>query len=175
VASIDAATGAIRTLRRTERRMARIEPRHPELDSAAGIDSHYGDLEEIERQERGADAARVSLPERARPSMERAAKRAFLQAMELGADPWGDVVAAVLAVSHEAEQADPADQQDWRSTKVEHLSLDRRSRNCVLATDARTVGDLAAMTDGELMRIPNLGRRSLDEIRGAISALQTGP
>jgi len=53
------------------------------------------------------------------------------------------------------------------------LDLDRRSRNCVLSTDAQTVGDLDDMTDGELIRIPNLGRKSLDEIRAAIAALQT--
>jgi len=176
VASIDAGTGAIRALRRTERRMARIQPGDPRLDSATGIDSHYPDLDEIERQERDADAARASVPDRrdgAQPTMERAAKRAFLEAMELGGDPWADVVAAVLAASVEKPAVPSSEGQDWRSVRIEHLDLDRRSRNCVLSTSARTVGDLDAMTDGDLIRIPNLGRRSLDEIRAAIAALQT--
>jgi len=178
VASIDTGTGAIRALRRTEHRLARIEPRHPRLDSTTGIDSHYSELDNIEREEREADAARASGPERqdgARSAMERAAKRAFLEATELGGDPWGNVVAAVLAASAEKPRQSPSERQDWRSVKVEHLDLDRRSRNCALSTSARTVGDLDAMTDGELIRIPNLGRKSLDEIRAAIAALQTRP
>lgn len=179
VSGIDASTGAIRALRRTERRLARIEPRHGTLDTSMGVDRYYSDIDEIERQVLNAIeiAPNGDAPDRGGVLMRQAAKRAFLDAMETGADPWGDVVRAVLAnvpAPVTASDAVPAPARtDWRNVRVEHLDLEVRARNCVLSTRVRTAGELDAMTDSELIRIPNLGLKSLEDIRSAIARIQT--
>jgi Bacterial RNA polymerase, alpha chain C terminal domain len=45
------------------------------------------------------------------------------------------------------------------------VELSVRSYNCLQAAGLQTVGQVRAMTDKELLRLPNLGRWSLHEIR----------
>lgn len=47
---------------------------------------------------------------------------------------------------------------------IEDLELTVRSTNCLKAEDIHYVGDLVQRTDTELMRTPNLGKKSLTEI-----------
>jgi len=51
------------------------------------------------------------------------------------------------------------------STPVEMLGLQNRSKNCLVMNGYRTVGDVWKATDAELMMSPNMGRKSLHEIR----------
>ena len=48
---------------------------------------------------------------------------------------------------------------------IEELQLNARSVNCLKAEEIHFVGDLVQKTDAELLRTPNLGKRSLTEIR----------
>ena len=60
--------------------------------------------------------------------------------------------------------ATPLDQ----ATPVNELPLSVRSYNCLRAAGLKTVGQVRAMTDEELLRNQNLGKRSLREIRELI-------
>ena len=48
---------------------------------------------------------------------------------------------------------------------IEELQLNARSVNCLKAESIHYVGDLVQKTDAELLRTPNLGKRSLTEIQ----------
>ncbi|MBL8350125.1 MAG: DNA-directed RNA polymerase subunit alpha [Burkholderiaceae bacterium] len=52
---------------------------------------------------------------------------------------------------------------------IEELALSVRSSNCLKAQNVNRVGDLVQRTETELLRTPNLGRRSLNEIREALA------
>ncbi len=53
---------------------------------------------------------------------------------------------------------------------IEELELGVRSYNCLKRVGIETVGDLVAKSDRDLASIPNFGRKSIDEIRVALSA-----
>ena len=53
---------------------------------------------------------------------------------------------------------------------VDDLDLTVRSSNCLKAENIYLVGDLVQRTETELLRAPNLGRRSLNEIKDALAA-----
>ena len=52
---------------------------------------------------------------------------------------------------------------------VEDLELTVRSANCLKAENIRCLGDLVQYPESELMRIPNLGRKSLNEIKAVLA------
>lgn len=52
---------------------------------------------------------------------------------------------------------------------VEDLELTVRSANCLKAENIRCLGDLVQYPESELMRIPNLGRKSLNEIKSILA------
>ena len=173
VANIDPGTGSIRALRRTGRRIARVEPFHPGLDLHRGINAGRPDVETVEALDKQATRRGVGRNGSQRDGIEQAAKRAFLSAMESGRNPWPEVVTAVLADVDQHPSTWSHGLRKWSDTLVEHLDLDNRARNCILSTEAGTVADVAAMTDEDLLRIPNLGRRSLEGIRAAIATIQS--
>ncbi|WP_119343915.1 DNA-directed RNA polymerase subunit alpha [Facilibium subflavum] len=52
---------------------------------------------------------------------------------------------------------------------VEDLELTVRSANCLKAQNIRYLGDLVQYPESDLMRIPNLGRKSLNEIKSVLA------
>lgn len=52
---------------------------------------------------------------------------------------------------------------------VEDLELTVRSANCLKAQNILYLGDLVQFPESDLMRIPNLGRKSLNEIKSVLS------
>jgi DNA-directed RNA polymerase subunit alpha len=52
---------------------------------------------------------------------------------------------------------------------VEELELTVRSYNCLKREGVDTIGQLATMTEEELMNIRNLGMKSVDEIRSKLT------
>jgi DNA-directed RNA polymerase subunit alpha len=55
------------------------------------------------------------------------------------------------------------------SEKVETLDLAVRSLNCLRQESIRYIGELVQREEKELMRMPNLGRKSLLEIKQALA------
>ena len=52
---------------------------------------------------------------------------------------------------------------------VEDLELTVRSANCLKAQNIRYLGDLVQFPESDLMHIPNLGRKSLNEIKAVLA------
>ncbi|MCV2531438.1 MAG: DNA-directed RNA polymerase subunit alpha, partial [Candidatus Lightella neohaematopini] len=53
---------------------------------------------------------------------------------------------------------------------VEDLELTVRSANCLKAESIRYIGDLVQKTEVELLKTPNLGKKSLTEIKDILSS-----
>jgi len=53
---------------------------------------------------------------------------------------------------------------------VDELELTVRSANCLKAEDANYIGDLVQKTEVELLRTPNLGKKSLNEIKAVLAS-----
>ena len=51
------------------------------------------------------------------------------------------------------------------SRKVGELQLSVRTADCLRLNNIVRIGDLVRMSEAELLRMPNLGRRSLNEIK----------
>ena len=51
------------------------------------------------------------------------------------------------------------------SMEVDELDLSTRSLNCLRNDDIIYIGDLVQKSEGELLRTPNFGRKSLNEIK----------
>jgi len=51
------------------------------------------------------------------------------------------------------------------SMKVDELELSVRSMNCLKNDDIIYIGDLVQKSEGELLRTPNFGRKSLKEVQ----------
>jgi DNA-directed RNA polymerase subunit alpha len=72
-------------------------------------------------------------------------------------EPGSDIEGAV-----DAAQSRSAGYDD---TPIEELELGVRSYNCLKREGIETVGDLMARSEQELMCIPNLGRKTIEEVR----------
>ena len=55
---------------------------------------------------------------------------------------------------------------------VEELNLTARSSNCLKAVDIKFIGELVQMTENELLKAPNFGKKSLTEIREKLTELE---
>jgi DNA-directed RNA polymerase subunit alpha len=53
---------------------------------------------------------------------------------------------------------------------VEDLELTVRAANCLKAQEIRTIGDLVHNSENDLLKTPNLGKKSLNEIKAALAA-----
>jgi DNA-directed RNA polymerase subunit alpha len=53
---------------------------------------------------------------------------------------------------------------------IEELELGVRSYNCLKRVGIETIGDLTSKSENELVAIPNFGRKSIEEVRGALAA-----
>ena len=54
---------------------------------------------------------------------------------------------------------------------VDELELTVRSANCLKAENIYYIGDLIQRTETELLKTPNLGRKSLNEIKEVLSGM----
>jgi DNA-directed RNA polymerase subunit alpha len=55
--------------------------------------------------------------------------------------------------------------------KVDELELSVRSANCLKNDNIVYIGDLVQKTEGEMLRTPNFGRKSLNEIKEVLSTM----
>ena len=71
----------------------------------------------------------------------------------------------VKRVSYSAQQFDPI-----LLRPVDELELTVRSANCLKAENIYYIGDLIQRTENELLKTPNLGRKSLNEIKEVLAS-----
>lgn len=57
---------------------------------------------------------------------------------------------------------------------IEELDLSVRSYNCLKRADIQTVKDLTERTEADMMKVRNLGTKSLDEIKLKLAELGVG-
>ena len=55
--------------------------------------------------------------------------------------------------------------------KVEELELSVRSANCLKNDNIVYIGDLIQKTEAEMLRTPNFGRKSLNEIKEVLTVM----
>jgi len=60
---------------------------------------------------------------------------------------------------------------DILSQPIDHLDLSVRSMNCLKSDDVFRVGDLVQRSEQEMLRTPNFGRKSLNEIKVVLEGL----
>ena len=76
------------------------------------------------------------------------------------ADPKGDTANKDEAVM-KGEQA----LKEVLAKSIDELDLTVRSINCLTAENIKTIGQLISKTENDLLKTPNLGRKSLKEIK----------
>ena len=77
----------------------------------------------------------------------------------------GEVDAIVSASGRSSAQFDPV-----LLRPVDELELTVRSANCLKAENIYYIGDLIQRTENELLKTPNLGRKSLNEIKEVLAS-----
>ena len=92
----------------------------------------------------------------------RYAARVLMEQLSVFADLEG------TSPSPEAPRAQPVDPVLVRP--VDDLELTVRSANCLKAENIYYIGDLIQRTENELLKTPNLGRKSLNEIKEVLAA-----
>lgn len=62
---------------------------------------------------------------------------------------------------------------------ISHLEFSVRTTNCFFNAGFKTIGDIVSKSEQELMKLPNFGRRSLNEVRAVLGtfnlSLREGP
>ena len=74
------------------------------------------------------------------------------------------------AEAAEAEKAGPAELSPILFRPIDDLELTVRSANCLKAENVYYIGDLVQRQEADLLKTPNLGKKSLTEIRDALRA-----
>lgn len=88
----------------------------------------------------------------------------------LSMDPVMDEMAAEAAEGAEG-LVNSSELDSILATKVEDMDLTVRSFNCLMRADIKTVGDLVNKTEDEIMKVRNLGRKSLDEVKDKLQSM----
>jgi DNA-directed RNA polymerase subunit alpha len=80
--------------------------------------------------------------------------------------PTGGVATTVSDVEADANQLNR-----YLLKKVDELELSVRSANCLKNDNIIYIGDLVQKTEAEMLRTPNFGRKSLNEIKEVLSSM----
>jgi len=75
------------------------------------------------------------------------------------------------AMAAEAVQADTNQLNRYLLKKVDELELSVRSANCLKNDNIIYIGDLVQKTEAEMLRTPNFGRKSLNEIKEVLASM----
>ena len=84
-------------------------------------------------------------------------------------EPTGIQAAPSTAVA--AEEDDDAQMNRYLLKKVDELELSVRSANCLKNDNIIYIGDLVQKSEAEMLRTPNFGRKSLNEIKEVLSSM----
>ena len=99
------------------------------------------------------------------------------EAVSLAAKIMSDLLKLFIDLSEEGQNAEiVVEKEESKKEKVlemsiEDLDLSVRSYNCLKRASINTVEDLANKTEEEMMKVRNLGRKSLDEVKYKLHAL----
>jgi DNA-directed RNA polymerase subunit alpha len=80
-------------------------------------------------------------------------------------------MAAPAAAASEGGAGDTAQINRYLLKKVDELELSVRSANCLKNDNIIYIGDLVQKTEAEMLRTPNFGRKSLNEIKEVLSSM----
>ena len=78
---------------------------------------------------------------------------------------------AAAAAPSEGAVGDTAQINRYLLKKVDELELSVRSANCLKNDNIIYIGDLVGKTEAEMLRTPNFGRKSLNEIKEVLSSM----
>jgi len=78
-----------------------------------------------------------------------------------------------LEVESPTDEAEPGI-EDILAQPIDHLDLSVRSMNCLKSDDIFRVGDLVLRGEQEMLRTPNFGRKSLNEIKEVLENMGLG-
>ena len=90
----------------------------------------------------------------------------FDEGLSMASAPTG-----VAAVSAADADADANQLNRYLLKKVDELELSVRSANCLKNDNIIYIGDLVQKTEAEMLRTPNFGRKSLNEIKEVLSSM----
>ena len=99
------------------------------------------------------------------------------EAVSLAAKIMSDLLTLFVDLSEEGKNAEfVVEKEDSKTLKVlemsiEDLDLSVRSYNCLKRAGINTVEDLANKAEEEMMKVRNLGRKSLDEVKQKLHGL----
>ncbi|WP_188055831.1 MULTISPECIES: DNA-directed RNA polymerase subunit alpha [unclassified Sphingosinithalassobacter] len=79
--------------------------------------------------------------------------------------------AGMAAAAPEGAAGDTAQINRYLLKKVDELELSVRSANCLKNDNIIYIGDLVQKTEAEMLRTPNFGRKSLNEIKEVLSSM----
>ena len=60
---------------------------------------------------------------------------------------------------------------EQRPTTINHLKLTTRARNVLLAKNIKTIEQLTLLTGNNLLKIPDIGRKTLKDIETELAVL----
>lgn len=80
-------------------------------------------------------------------------------------------MAGIAAPSAEQTEADANQLNRYLLKKVDELELSVRSANCLKNDNIIYIGDLVQKTEAEMLRTPNFGRKSLNEIKEVLASM----
>jgi len=80
-----------------------------------------------------------------------------------------EVFVALKGKKEERPQLDLVDVDPALMQSVDDLELTVRSANCLKAENIYYIGDLVQRTEAELLKTPNLGKKSLTEIKDVLA------
>jgi DNA-directed RNA polymerase subunit alpha len=80
-------------------------------------------------------------------------------------------MAGMAAPSREEVESDANQLNRYLLKKVDELELSVRSANCLKNDNIIYIGDLVQKTEAEMLRTPNFGRKSLNEIKEVLSSM----
>ena len=96
----------------------------------------------------------------------RASSKLLVEQLAVFAQLEGDQISSLMAEAPRGNQNyDPI-----LLRPVDELELTVRSANCLKAEDIYYIGDLIQRTENELLKTPNLGRKSLNEIKEVLAS-----
>ena len=72
---------------------------------------------------------------------------------------------SLISVNETVEQEEPDTNGGVLSMTIDDLDLSVRSHNCLKRAGINTIGDLIQKTEEDMIKVRNLGRKSLDEVK----------